>query len=529
MGHENSPAERRGAGESLGCRVRFGPRLIYQCGRKLHEVVEGIDVTPVCLMHSNDPKKNSGSLHGNFWVEVETILQAADDDDAHFGSFVFPRGDLSGREFKVSCNFMNAVFAEDIDFSKVHFQRGADFGGAKFLGKAKFYRAQFSQDVEFSGVFSGDANFNGASFGDSLTFMDSTFKGDADFAYATFAALTSFSRSVFQNDAEFSGATFAGETYFNHVVFERDALFDFSTLQLTNFEAAQFHGTTSWRSCQFLDQTLFRGTIFEPTIDGEPSAVFALARFSKPNEVVFDNVDLSRALFSDSDITQLLFTSSVRWGSRDSKHHPVVFEEVISLDHELASRLQSSATRDYGAIARIYQQLKKNYDSALDFWTADQFHFSEMEMKLNAATPNRKFPRSRQWLRRRFGLIALYKYASDYGNSYWKPSVWLFATLIAFAGLFPLPRIGLKPQNGKQVETYRSAWQISGGFKPKLWKETRLVAKSAITSVDVATFQKGAEYCPVYPWGRVLSIIETLLTSTLFALFLLAIRRKFKR
>jgi hypothetical protein len=32
-----------------------------------------------------------------------------------------------------------------------------------------------------------------------------------------------------------------------------------------------------------------------------------------------------------------------------------------------------------------------------------------------------------------------------------------------------------------------------------------------------------------YPLGRVLAIVETLLTSSLFALFLLAIRRQFRR
>jgi len=32
-----------------------------------------------------------------------------------------------------------------------------------------------------------------------------------------------------------------------------------------------------------------------------------------------------------------------------------------------------------------------------------------------------------------------------------------------------------------------------------------------------------------YPWGRALALLEFLLTSTLIALFLLAVRRQFKR
>jgi hypothetical protein len=87
----------------------------------------------------------------------------------------------------------------------------------------------------------------------------------------------------------------------------------------------------------------------------------------------------------------------------------------------------------------------------------------------------------------------------------------------------------LKRQGARQAETYASAWRTGDGWTPNLWAEARLAGKSAITSVDAATFQKSAEYAPAYPCGRVLAIFETLLTSTLFALFLLAIRRQFRR
>ena len=50
-----------------------------------------------------------------------------------------------------------------------------------------------------------------------------------------------------------------------------------------------------------------------------------------------------------------------------------------------------------------------------------------------------------------------------------------------------------------------------------------------LVAVDTATFQRNPEYAPSYPWGRVLAIAETLLTSTLFGLFPLAIRRQFRR
>jgi hypothetical protein len=83
-----------------------------------------------------------------------------------------------------------------------------------------------------------------------------------------------------------------------------------------------------------------------------------------------------------------------------------------------------------------------------------------------------------------------------------------------------------KVPGGRRVA---SAWDLQKTHEPNLWAEARLFGKGAITSVDTATFQKSAEYAPAYPWGRVLAIFETLLTSSLFAPFLLAIRRQFRR
>ena len=42
----------------------------------------------------------------------------------------------------------------------------------------------------------------------------------------------------------------------------------------------------------------------------------------------------------------------------------------------------------------------------------------------------------------------------------------------------------------------------------------------------MAALQRDFDYQPVYPWGAVLRLLELLLTSTLVALFLLALRRR---
>jgi hypothetical protein len=62
-----------------------------------------------------------------------------------------------------------------------------------------------------------------------------------------------------------------------------------------------------------------------------------------------------------------------------------------------------------------------------------------------------------------------------------------------------------------------------------VWWEFVLVMKSWVMAVDVATFQKNANYTPATAGAHAVAIVETLLISTLFGLFLLAVRRQFKR
>ena len=51
-----------------------------------------------------------------------------------------------------------------------------------------------------------------------------------------------------------------------------------------------------------------------------------------------------------------------------------------------------------------------------------------------------------------------------------------------------------------------------------------------MTTLAVASLQREAAYYePHYGWGRFLGILELALTSTLAALFILAVRRQFKR
>lgn len=520
-----------------GCPVDMG--LDLPCGRPLHNAPAGVDETPVCLMHSKDPAKQEGALYDRFWDEADGILDAAGSGDAHFEVFVFPRLFLRKTTLDPACHYDWATFTQYTDFSETTFARSASFRKATFARKADFSQAVFLQESNFAeSTFLAQANFNpatfkqvaqfsGAIFALDAWFDDARFEHRADFTRAKFAQRVSFGQARFAEAANFWEVSFLQEANFWKTTFEAAADFGESTFaDVAYFPRTQFLHQADWRGCRFLNRAGFRGAFFHAQDQSQPSALFSFATFANPGEAVFDDVDLSRVFFHNCDVSAVWFTSSARW-AESSGRKAVIFEETIPLDEGYGRQLQRNGQRDYQAIAQIYQQLKKNYDARLDYWTANEFHFGEMEMKRLAGPTTGPLLPLRRWWHRRLGLVALYRRASDYGNNYRKPILWLIGILILFAALFLLPEVGIQ-RNG-HVATWSSAWQAHRPILSNLAAEARLFGNSLLASIDTAMFQKAPEYAPAYPWGRVLAIAEVSLTSTLFALFLLAIRRQFRR
>jgi hypothetical protein len=186
-------------------------------------------------------------------------------------------------------------------------------------------------------------------------------------------------------------------------------------------------------------------------------------------------------------------------------------------------------------------------------------------MEMKRLTSRRKNPVLR-WIKQNLGLTAWYKYASEYGENYVRPALLLILLLLAFGTLYPA--LGLRDTTFRSDSAAVVASQLSelqeGGAEegdiarpsqnpelqdaqegiltysilnnaaeaeglPKWPLFGRLWWNGLISSVMIAMFQKDLMFEPAYPWGRVLMIFEMVLTSTLFALFLLAVRRKFRR
>ena len=416
-------------------------------------------------MHSSDPNKEFEPLRTLFLKEMAVILSSAQHADC--SSFVFA-GDYSSPEIiQTPCNFFNTLFTGKVSFAKT-----------KFAGDATFEMATFQRDV---------------------TFRDTEFRHNSDFFEANFMA-----------DACFVGTSFLRNAYFSN---------------------AKFYGVADFHSAGFSRSVRFRLTDFRPLGTqrkaSQPSPVFSLASFAQPS-VLFYKTDLSTALFVNCDLTRIMF-SAVTWRERRNGK-AMLFEELIGLTNEYARPLLSDRrTRNYELIAQLHHQLQNNYDRRLEYWKAGEFHYGAMEMQRLSIKKNTEWPRLRGAWHKHFSLIAWYHFASEYGENFVRPATLLLCVLLTFGCVYPV--LGLRPALacGSALETYRSVWVSGGSRAANILHEISMVGHGTIAALDAATFQRNTEFTPAYPWGRFVAIVETLLTSSLFALFLLAVRRQFRR
>ena len=186
-------------------------------------------------------------------------------------------------------------------------------------------------------------------------------------------------------------------------------------------------------------------------------------RVSRPGKIIFDDVDLSRVLFHNCDVSEVWFTSSARWAKRGS-HGDAVFEEFIPLDQKHAQGLRRDGGRDYRAVAHSIA-VEEELRYAVGLLDSERVSLRRDGDEALATPYGRRLLGLRRWAHCWLSLTAWYCYASDYGNSYRKPVVWLLAVLVLFAGLFPLPGVGLRHSaaslSGKRNIWFRvAAWEF---------------------------------------------------------------------
>jgi uncharacterized protein YjbI with pentapeptide repeats len=513
------------------------------CGRPIHSSPTAADEEPVCLMHSRDPKKDKVE----FRQEIDAILKSTSaynrpPDKFDFTRFVFPEVDFSCVEFARDAIFRGADFAEIASFGgasfthkatfiEVTFSQTADFPHARFTQVADFSRAKFSQGAVFRGaVFSRKADFHRALFDQVSDFKEAKFDFEADFYAATFSQNTSFKEARFKQECIFGFATFARIAEFQWTKFDQSALFSGTT----------FNHRTSFSGASFTNGADFRWATFIQEAD------FGWALFKQPTKVCFDEVNKSspvglRACFENCSVEEVSFTD-VHWHRR--KGRIILQDELDIISGE------SKVKKEYGLVAVAYRQLVNNFEKVRNYDLAEDCFIGVMEMKrldprnfLFGRNMTIKNVYETSGVARRLGgwmsLINAYRVLSNYGSSYTQALGMLGVLLLTFACFFPvfglhMARAGVPPMIAVDSPAFcpelaSVSWCRAWAHEDRsreMWKTFKAGFWAAL---EVATFQRRTTVVSATTWGQRLAVLEMVVIPGQFALFFLALRRRFRR
>lgn len=366
----------------------------------------------------------------------------------------------------------------DVDFSGHVFNQGVNFTNAKFMGLTNFEEVTFSKWVNFDYVqFGTETNFWRTKFAD-----------------------VRFSEVIFLGNVNFQEATFKSQPYFVDCKFEKEV----------NFKWVYFHCGARFARSQFNDYTVFQGSQERKIFSEKESSEFSNVIFENPKQVVFLSANLGKCHFVNTNVEQVDFTD-VNWGSKwELLGRRLVLCDESSIRKELREWKRDRMI-SIQMVEKVYRQLKINYENRGSYGMGGEFHFGEMEMRRlalgrwqedNVVLWYLLYPFG--WIRRNIlSLFALYKYFSGYGERYWLASCWL--VLFVFI-LFPLLYVKLN---------------LTDSFLTAL-----------LHSLDISTFQKTAKLDQLSTEHLMIKLVvssQRILVTSQLALFLLAIRRKFKR
>jgi hypothetical protein len=375
--------------------------------------------------------------------------------------------------------------AESINFEGFVFPGEALFQSATFTGPADFLRVTFTGNAVFQdATFTGPADFLSTTFADAADFTSVAFTGVADFWRVTFTSPAKFQNVTFTGPANFLNATFTGDAVFRDATFTGSA--DFQNVIITGpafFGSATFAGDAKFRSAAF-----------------QNAAFFVLAIFHR--EAHFTGLKVDRAV----DMTRADFARVPAFNQADFKQAPDLDDVMFPLPGFWRGHNANLISR-YRAIRRIAIQ-------GADYEREQMAFKGEIRSKRGT---EHKWHDAALW----FGVV--YDGLSDFGRSMMRPLyVWAFS-VAAFGAVYFL--------NAGATE-----WlgRCAGNDASRALKALALSAANGLPLIGSSRWKEADAFYAcvsqghVPDWSPFIQIGQTVWSTLLIFLFLLAVRNQFK-
>lgn len=359
-----------------------------------------VAITSLEDLHRNSwQSRNAG---GPNWPGMPKPSEAVD-----FDSCVFSRPFVAnGLVFGTAASFRSTIFDQAATFNSATFNKRTVFSSAKFTLSASFEFATFCGNIMFPSItFSKEVSFNKTTFSREVSFYTTTFCDEASFDSATFVEDSTFANSAFCGAASFHSATFNGPARFSRTTFSGDAFFYSSKFrENVYFYHSAFSGDTEYNSTEFTGLAYFNGTIFGAA-NCDATISFRDCHFAKPTNFRIARFKTNYPEFEGSVLhAETTFTAEA--GDIEGPFWP-------------ENPKDPKAAKD--SCAKIRNNIgKQGFPEAEHFFYRREMRFAG----LAAANPFEKLA---------YGLFGL---LSEYGYSFVRPALWLFALWFIGAHVF---------------------------------------------------------------------------------------------
>jgi len=455
-----------------------------------------------------------------------------DFEDVKFLKDVFFEKSIFSHEKEGSVIFKKVTFGENAHFNNVEFLNDIAFEQTKFILEAFFMEANFTKTKFVDVYFEKRVSFENARFSDTIIFKNTRFFGEAEFKNSEFKAIMGFkdksipeaigSDNLYLGWAEaktqysyrFVLGKVGSDLWFEDVKFDKNA----------GFENTLFSGNASFFNVEFSSNANFKHTIFYNAVrfigknnnkvfpTKNTVADFSFSTFDNPERVEFVNVDLSKTSFLHCQGIEKFRFVDVEWAR---KTELIVFREKAIYDETV---IYEGKHENYELVGEVYRKLRINYERNLRYADAGDFYVSEMEMKRkNAKLHGIKIGKEGiiniilRFLIRNFSLTAFYRYFSYYGETYLLPLFWILAIIFIF---FPV-LLSTDPLTSAQI-----VFQSTPDKLNEKVSDLVINLDGIYSSLKIGTITINSGW---------LVLIERIAGILFIALFVLALRRKFKK
>lgn len=439
-----------------------------------------------CVTPSENNKKDYERADvGKFKEKIVKYIDASLEDDSTC--------DLTGVVFPKNIRFYGLDFPRTI-FNYCEFLGDADFQNATFLHNFSLSHAVVQGELNVMGVeFRGFADFRSSIFRKGILSPSAKYKGGASFRATKIDDYARFNGSEFEKDLDFTQGVIDGVASFDGVIFKCAARFDMTRLHAIHLNRTKARGRVTFKNACISNAIESRDATYEGgfNLSGMKKVDGNAACEGELNEVFFIGVNfMRRAVFSNRN-----FCNATSFENSTFERAPEFYNSNLHQD----TSFEGSEFKDTASdSSRAYRTLKLAMENVR----------SKREEGMFFALEQRCLRRNKSISISVRVLSLLYDVSSGYGQSVTRPMLGMLGVAAVFMLIY--------------ASIYAPSINDMLDF---------------ITLKDAFVLSIKQMVSPFYIWresgvglaAQVLGTLQSILFLGMFALFLLAVRWRFKR